>query len=121
MTVRGKITPWTKAAATIPINISCTRRIEVLKIVPGTSTRGEADDARGVAGEQEGVGARRAIELRDEQAQPQPQRQREGEHQRFVDEGRHQHDRGGRAQDRAAIARNTALESTAPASGCAVM
>ena len=67
----------------------------------GGRDRGEADDAGGIAGEQEDVGARRPVEQRDIQAQPEPKR--EAERQKFgrVDEVGDQHDRGDRAEHRA--------------------
>ena len=61
--------------------------------------RREGHDAGGIARQQEGIGARRPVEQRDEGAKPKPQRQREREKFGGIAEQRHQQDRHARADD----------------------
>ena len=61
--------------------------------------RREGDDAGGIARQQEGIGARRPVEQRDEGAEPKPQRQCEREKFGGIAEQRHQQDRHARADD----------------------
>jgi hypothetical protein len=60
--------------------------------------RRKADDAGGIARQQEHVRARRAVQQRDIEAQAEPQREAERQEFGRVDEVGHQHDRGDRAQ-----------------------